>query len=138
VAKTADQDFQTYYNTLTDDEKKLYESKKNFYELSFSNVGGLVMPIILEWTYSDGSKEIDRIPAYIWRKNENRVTKVFAKDKQVVSVQMDPYRETADIDENNNSWPRKVTPSRFDLFKQQTAPRGASTGGNPMQQSRQK
>jgi hypothetical protein len=138
VGRTADEDFQAYYNTLSDDEKKLYESKKNFYELSFSNVGGLVMPIILEWTYKDGSKEIDRIPAYIWRKNENKVTKVFAKDKEVASVQLDPYRETADIDENNNSWPRKLTPSRFELFKQKEVIRGSSTGVNPMQEARKR
>ncbi|RZK81909.1 MAG: M1 family peptidase [Pedobacter sp.] len=136
VSKTADQEFQTYYNNLSADEKKLYESKKNFYELSFSNVGGLVMPILIEWTFKDGSKEVERIPAYIWRKNENQVTKVFAKDKEVVAVQLDPYRETADIDVANNSWPRQAVPSRFELFKQQQAPRGASTGVNPMQQPR--
>jgi len=136
VAQTADQDFQSYYNSLSDQEKQLYESKKNFYELSFSNVGGLVMPIILQWTFKDGSKEIDRIPAYIWRKNEYKVTKVFAKDKEVVSVQLDPYRETADIDENNNAWPRKLTPSRFELFKQKDAVRGTSTGVNRMQEAR--
>ena len=138
LSGTADEQFQKYYSSLSAEEKKLYESKKNFYELEFSNEGGLVMPIIIEWTFKDGSKEIDRIPAYIWRKNENQVTKVFAKDKEVVAVQLDPYRETADIDENNNSWPRKAQPSRFELFKQQQAPRGSSTGGSPMQQARQK
>lgn len=114
------------------------ESKKNFYELDFSNIGGLVMPIIIEWTFVDGSKEIDRIPAYIWRKDENKVTKVFAKDKEVRSVQIDPYRETADIDESNNSWPRQSQPTRFELFKKQQAPRGSSAGTNPTQQSRQR
>lgn len=138
VSKSADEQFKTYYNSLSDNEKKLYESKKNFYELEFSNIGGLVMPIIIEWTFKDGSKEIDRIPAYIWRKNENKVTKVFAKDKEVTSVQLDPYRETADIDESNNSWPRKQQPSRFELFKQQQAPRGSSTGSNPMREARQR
>lgn len=137
VSKTADEQFQKYYSSLSAEERKLYESKKNFYELDFSNEGGLVMPIIIEWTFKDGSKETDRIPAYIWRKDENKVTKVFAKDKEVVSVQLDPDRETADINENNNSWPRKATPSRFELFKQQQGPRGASAGPNPMQQSRQ-
>lgn len=137
VTKTADEQFQKYYGSLSDEEKLLYESKKNFYELEFSNEGGLVMPIIIEWTFKDGTKEIDRIPAYVWRKNENQVTKVFAKDKEVIGVQLDPYRETADIDESNNSWPRKAQPSRFELFKQQQAPRGSSTGGNLMQQARQ-
>lgn len=138
VSKSADQEFQGYLNSLSDDERKLYESKKNFYELDFSNIGGLVMPIIIEWTFIDGSKEIDRIPAYIWRKDENKVTKVFAKDKEVRSVQIDPFRETADIDENNNSWPRQSRPTRFELFKKQQAPRGSSTGINPMQQSMQR
>nr|WP_121271070.1 M1 family metallopeptidase [Pedobacter schmidteae] len=114
------------------------QTNKNFYELNFSNVGGLVMPIIIEWTFKDGSKEVDRIPAYIWRKDENKVTKTFAKDKEVVAVQLDPYRETADIDESNNSWPRKDQASRFELFKQQQAPRGSSTEAKPMQQSRQR
>lgn len=98
------------------------KAPNNFYELDFSNIGGLVMPIIIEWTFADGSKEVDRIPAYIWRKDENKVTKVFAKAKEVISVQIDPYRETADIDESNNTWPRKNQPTRFELFKQQQAP----------------
>lgn len=139
VSKSADQEFRNYLNSLSTEERKLYESKKNFYELHFSNKGGLVMPIIIEWTFTDGSKELDRIPAYIWRKDENKVTKVFAKDKEVTSVQIDPYRETADIDESNNAWPRKSQPSRFELFKQQQhSPGSPSSGTNPMQQSRQR
>ena len=59
---------------------------------------GLVMPIIIEWTFADGTKEVDRIPAYIWRKNEEKVTKAFMKDKEVVQILIDPDRETADTD----------------------------------------
>jgi len=129
-------EFQKYYNSLSPQEQKLYNSKKNFYELDFSNVGGLVMPIILEWTFSDGTKEVEHIPAYIWRKNEYKVTKVFAKDKTVTSVRLDPFRETADINENNNSWPHQAVPSRFELFKSQGGVRGASSGTNPMQEAR--
>ncbi|WP_207428000.1 M1 family metallopeptidase [Pedobacter sp. SYSU D00535] len=129
-------EFEKYYKSLTPEEKKLYDSKKNFYQLELSNKGGLVMPVIIEWTFSDGTKEVERIPAYIWRKNEEKVTKVFAKDKAVQSVRLDPYRETADIDEANNSWPRTASPSRFELFKEQQAPRGSSTGVNPMQEAK--
>jgi hypothetical protein len=136
VPGTADQDLKAYYNALSPAEKKLYDSKKNFYELDFSNNGGLVMPIIIQWTYTDGTKEVEKIPAYIWRKDETKVTKVFAKDKMVASVILDPYRETADIDESNNSWPRQTQPSRFELFKQQQAPRGSSTGANPMRDAK--
>lgn len=129
--------YQQMQASLTPEEKRLFESKKNFYEITFKNIGGNVMPIIVEWTFADGTKEVDRISAYIWRHNEQEVTKVFAKDKQVVSVLLDPYRETADINETNNSWPRQSSPSRFELFKEERAARGTSTGGNPMQQARQ-
>ncbi|WP_440132786.1 M1 family metallopeptidase [Chitinophaga sancti] len=130
------QAYGNFYAGLSPEEKRLYESKKNFYQVSFSNVGGLVMPLIIEWTYADGTKETDRISAYIWRHDENHVTKVFAKDKEVASVKLDPLRETADIDEANNSWPRALTPTRFELFRSEQAARGSSTGGNPMQQQR--
>jgi hypothetical protein len=93
------------------------------------------MPLIIEWTYTDGTKEVERISAYIWRKNEKNITKVFAKTKEVKSIKIDPFKETADIDENNNSWPREYTPSRFELFKSQGGPRGASSGSNPMKES---
>jgi hypothetical protein len=130
------QNYQAMYNALTPDEKKLYDSKNYFYEISFSNKGGLVTPLIIEWTYTDGTKEVEKISAYIWRKNEFKISKVFAKTKEVKGIKLDPYRETADIDESNNSWPREYQPSRFELFKQQTLPRGATTGPNPMQEAR--
>ncbi|ASZ11479.1 aminopeptidase [Chitinophaga sp. MD30] len=129
--------FTEFTNGLSPEEKKLYDSKKNFYELTFTNKGGLVMPLIIEWTFADGTKETDRISAYIWRKNEYEVKKLFAKDKEVVAVKLDPLRETADIDEDNNNWPRQANPSRFELFKQSVAPRGSSSGGtNPMQRAK--
>jgi hypothetical protein len=130
------QSYQTMYNALSPDEKKLYDSKSYFYEVNFSNKGGLVTPLIIEWTYTDGTKELEKIPAYIWRKNEFKISKVFAKTKEVKGLKLDPYRETADIDETNNSWPREYQPSRFELFKQQTLPRGATAGPNPMQEAR--
>jgi len=120
---------------LDEEGRKKYENR-HFYELTFSNKGGLVMPIIIEWTYKDGSKEIDRIPAQVWRLNENKVTKTFMKDKEVVSVRLDPMKETADIDESNNSWGTIAAPSRFQLFKQkQVTP---APGINPMQKAKEK
>lgn len=111
---------------------------KHYYELTFSNKGGMVMPIIVEWTFKDGTKEVDRVPANIWRQNEYKVTKVFVKDKEVASVRLDPMRETADIDESNNMWPVKEMPSRFTLFQQsQGGARGQSGGGNAMQRAQQ-
>ena len=94
------------------------------------------MPIIIEWTYKDGTKEVDRVPVSIWKLNEEKVTKTFVKDKEVAAIRIDPMRETADIDESNNLWPLKEMPSRFSLFKQtQGGGRGQSTGGNSMQRS---
>lgn len=113
-----------------------YENKF-FYELVFSNKGGLVMPIIVEFTYADGTKEIDRIPAQIWRHNELKTSKFYVKDKEVQSILIDPLRETADIDTSNNSWGSKAKESKFKVFKAKTATavRGQSVGMNPMQKA---
>ena len=124
---------------LTDAEKEKY-GIKNMYELTFSNKGGLVMPIIVEWTYKDGSKEVERIPAQVWRLNESKVVKTFIKDKEVASIKLDPLRETADINESNNSWNTIPEPSKFTVFKQTQAGRrgGGGQGGNPMQKAQEK
>lgn len=115
---------------------KAYEGQY-VYEIKFSNRGGLVMPLIIRFVYEDGSEDLERIGAYIWRKNEKEVTKSFLKSKKVVAIQLDPYRETADIDEKNNGWNIKTEASRFDLFKaRQGGGRGQSQGENPMQKSR--
>ncbi|TDH29035.1 M1 family peptidase [Segetibacter sp. 3557_3] len=111
---------------------------KNFYELTFSNRGGMLMPIVLEWTFEDGTKEVQYVPVSIWMLNERKVTKVFIKDKQVTAVRLDPYKETADINEANGMWPVQQLPSRFQLFKQaQESGRGQSTGNNSMQRALQ-
>ena len=122
-------------DTFTNQQKTDLAGKKNMYELTFSNKGGLVMPIIIEWTFKDGTKEVDRIPVQIWRKNENKVIKTFLKDKEVASIKLDPMRETADINESNNTWPAIETPSSFQLFKaRKGGGRGGATGNvNPMQ-----
>ena len=106
-----------YDETYTKEEKEELFGDNNYYELQFSNKGGMVMPVIIEWTFEDGTKEVDRIPVEIWRKNENEFTKVFVKDKVVTGVVIDPYGETPDIDTSNNNWPVKEVPSRFQVFK---------------------
>ncbi len=89
-----------------------------YYELHLSNKGGCVMPVIIGWEFEDGSTETDRISAYVWRKDEDRITKSFMKRKKAVRIQIDPMRETADIDESNNYWPEAINFSRFQVFKQ--------------------
>jgi hypothetical protein len=115
---------------LDAEELTLLEAELHLYEVSFENIGGLVMPVILEWEYADGTKEVDRIPAELW-KTSDEVTKVFAKNKQVLSVTLDPFLETADCDLNNNSWPPRMVPTRFDVFKERDRSRP-----NPMQLER--
>jgi hypothetical protein len=106
---------------------------KFYYEVYFTNKGGLVAPLIIQWNFKDGTSEIERINAYIWRKNEKNIVKTFAKDKEVLSIQLDPYKETADTDEKNNTWNVKEEPSKFDVFKAKVQGRGASNRDNPMQ-----
>ena len=92
-------------------------SDQNFYEITFTNGGGLVSPIIIEFTYKDGTKEVEKIPAEIWRLNENVVTKIFVKNKEVVNISLDPHRETADTEADNNFFPKREVKSRFEQFK---------------------
>ncbi|HEK19561.1 MULTISPECIES: M1 family metallopeptidase [unclassified Mucilaginibacter] len=136
-AQPAPQPFAT--EPLNDAETAKYNSKY-FYELNFSNKGGLVMPIIVEFTYKDGTKWVDRIPAQIWRLNEKNASKFYILDKEVASIKLDPMRETADIDESNNYWGKMPEPSKLQLFKQKAGGpvRGQSAGINPMQVSASK
>jgi hypothetical protein len=90
---------------------------KNLYQLKFKNAGGLVTPIVIEWTYKDGSKEIERIPAEVWRTNENEITKLFIKEKEVANIVVDPNSELADVEISNNAFPKKESTSRFDQFR---------------------
>ncbi len=90
---------------------------KYFYEIEFDKPGGLVMPIIVEYSYKDGSKERIKYPVQIWRKNDNSVKKVLATNKEIIGVKVDPDMETADIDISNNSWPKEKAASDFEKFK---------------------
>lgn len=130
--------YKEFMDRLSQKEKDLLNSGLNFYEMTFKNIGGLVMPLIIQFNYTDGTSDVERIPAEIWRLNETQVTKVFAKKKEVQNIVLDPYRETADIDESNNYWPRQFTPSRFELFKGAGGVRGASMGDNPMKRARKR
>lgn len=117
IKDTRPQEYGEFLNKVDDQQIAEQNANKNFYQLTFVNRGGLVMPIIIEWAYSDGTTEVQRIPAEIWKLNEQWVTKVFAKNKIVVGIEIDPFRETADIDTSNNSIPRRSNNSRFDQYK---------------------
>ncbi|MDX5348962.1 MAG: M1 family metallopeptidase [Hymenobacteraceae bacterium] len=131
VSELEQEKYRRYYNSLSDKEKAILKAGVNFYEVDFSNKGGLVMPLIVKMTFDDNSEEVVRIPAEIWRMNNEQVTKVFVTEKPVMRFELDPYLETADTDVNNNSFPRSLAPSRFELYKQRE-----TQDTNPMQRQK--
>ena len=121
---------------LSDEEKALLASGKNYYEITFRNEGGLVMPLILQFEYEDGTQEIRRIPAEIWKMSEPTVTKVFMTEQPAAQITLDPMLETADVDMDDNYWPPRPQPTRFELFKSERGRRSSGGGENLMQRAR--
>jgi hypothetical protein len=117
LINTPDQFYGEFKSRVDDNAVRQKLNNKNIYQVSFKNKGGLVSPLVIEWTYKDGSKEIERIPAEIWRVNENEITKVFVKEKEVVNILLDPNLELGDVDVNNNAFPKKENVSKIDQFK---------------------
>ena len=103
---------------LSDEEQAMLKDQHHFYLFDFENLGGLVMPILLDIAYEDGSNQQVQIPAEIWRHNNQKVTKLWITKKVVKSVSIDSKRETADADLSNNLFPQKIGKSRFEVFKE--------------------
>ncbi|TCP23374.1 hypothetical protein EV195_109100 [Tenacibaculum skagerrakense] len=111
-------DVEAYINSLPADKKaSLEELPKYIYQVEFEKPGGLVMPIIVELTYADGTKKREVFPAQIWNKDDNKVYRVFSSSKEIKSIVVDPDLETADVDTSNNAWPKK-TEDKFNKFKE--------------------
>jgi len=128
--------YDAYLTSLSADERKLMESGMNFYTLKVKNKGGLPMPVIVKMQYEDGTDSVVRFPAEIWRLNDKDISKVVTSKKKVVQWTLDPYREIADIDEADNTFPRQpAQPTRFQMFKSQGFGRGG--GANPMREAQQ-
>ncbi|MEL4455454.1 M1 family metallopeptidase [Lutimonas vermicola] len=121
---TSLQDIPTLNEYLTSnfskDQRAALRDTRYFYELIFEKPGGLVMPILVEITYADGSKENKKYPAEIWRFNDKEVKKILATEKEITGIKIDPNQLTSDVNLDNNSWPRKESESKFDAFKKQT------------------
>lgn len=103
---------------LTPEQKALLEKEMYFYEIHFKNIGGLVMPLIVEFTFADGTTEVHKIPAEIWKLDSKNVSRIFITDKLATKIVLDPFLETADTDVSNNYWQNLPPPTRHDLFKQ--------------------
>ncbi len=129
--------YKDFLANLSESDKSLLNTDYYFYELSFSNLGGLVMPLILEFKFEDGTKSMKRIPAEIWKKNNDKIQKVFGFNKEVKSICLDPFLETADTDLNNNSWPMIYHPSTFELFKEKSS-WDKMKKSNPMKENKKK
>ena len=104
-------------DNFTPEQRAKIKTPKYLYKVVFEKPGGIPMPIIVEYEYADGSKKKVTYPAQVWRKNDAEVSKAIASDKEIVKVTVDPDLETADIDTDNNSWPKAKKLGKFDKFK---------------------
>jgi len=125
------QEYEKFLTTLSDKDKAILEAKNNYYSLTFNNIGGLISPIIVQFQFKDGSSEDHYIPAEIWRKNNQTVSKVFVTEKEVAQIILDPYLETADTDTSDNYFPARAQLNKFELFRQQKS----GEHENPMQRA---
>jgi hypothetical protein len=123
--------YQRFKSSLSEEEKELLNETNYYYEITFKNKGGLVMPLIIQFKFEDGSDKVVRIPAEIWRLRHDEVTKVFPLDKVVEQIVLDPFYELADVDREDNYYPQLTIPSRFELFEKK-----ADGFKNPMQRNR--
>ncbi len=105
-------------DNLTAEERARVKEPRFFYEVTFDKPGGIPMPLIVEYTYADGTRENITYPPEIWRKNDAEVKRVISSEKEIVGIMVDPKAETADIDVTNNGWPKKEQESEFNKFKQ--------------------
>ena len=119
--------YEELLQSLEEAERDLLKTDAFFYLLKLRNLGGLVMPVIVKIQYADGSQEIRRYPAELWRRNGQVVSKLLVLDRQAVQVELDPHLQTADADRDNNYFPRRIEKERFRLKKNKSA-------SNPMQE----
>jgi len=105
---------------FTAEERAKLKQPNYFYQVTFNKPGGLVMPIIVEYTYADGTREKLSYPVQVWRKNDNEVTKALATEKEIVKIVIDPDLETADVNTENNSWPQQPKDDKFQKFRNQS------------------
>ena len=126
--------YEKFNKNLNEDEKEILKKNQHFYEIKFSNFGGLVMPIILNFSFKDNSNEVIKIPAEIWKKNDLEISKVFAFDNEVTQIELDPFMETADTDRSNNFWPQQLEASKFELYKYKN--RRDRPSSNPMKKKK--
>ena len=123
-----------FNNSLSKNEREIINSKKHYYELKLKNIGGLVMPVILDFKFENNEHQLIKIPAEIWKRDNFEIKKLFAFKNKVVQIELDPFLETADTDRSNNYWPKKIEPTKFELYRYKE--RQKYDGPNPMKKSK--
>ncbi|MBD3415243.1 MAG: M1 family peptidase [Candidatus Aminicenantes bacterium] len=119
VSPKEEKQYQKYLESLTEEQRDILNSGHNYYEITFSNIGGMAMPLILKFEFKDGTEQVQRIPAEIWRRNNDQVKKVFVFQKEVHKVTFDPFLESADVESRNNKWTVQEKPNYFKVRKYQ-------------------
>ncbi len=104
-----DWEYQTLMRAVAEDDY--------IYFMDFENIGGLPTPLPLLITSDDGSEEMIILPAEIWRRDLNKITRLLIRDKAISTVALDPRHETADADFSNNHFPSRIEKSRIELYK---------------------
>ncbi|HEY1107325.1 MAG TPA: M1 family metallopeptidase, partial [Opitutaceae bacterium] len=109
----------------------ILKTARNFYLIDFSNVGGILMPLPLRLKFTDGTTEELKLGAELWRYNSAKCSKLIMTTKELKSVSLDPRDEMADVDLENNFWPRRAVKTKFQLFKDEAEK-------NPMRELKKK
>ena len=123
-----------FNNSLSKNEREIINSKKHYYEIKLKNIGGLVMPVILDFKFENNEHQLIKIPAEIWKRDNFEIKKLFAFKNKVVQIELDPFLETADTDRSNNYWPKKIEPTKFELYRYKE--RQKYDDPNPMKKSK--
>ncbi len=105
-------------DNMTAAERAAVKEPKYIYKVTYDKPGGIPMPLIVEYTYADGTTKNITYPAEIWRKNDKEVSVVLSSQKELTGIIVDPKAETADVDTTNNSWPMKEQKTDFDEMKE--------------------
>ncbi|MDO6519236.1 M1 family metallopeptidase [Zobellia uliginosa] len=105
-------------DNMTAEERAAVKEPKYIYEVTYDKPGGIPMPLIVEYTYADGSTKNVTYPPEIWRKNDKEVSVVISSQSELTGIVVDPKAETADIDTSNNAWPKKEEKSDFEKMKE--------------------
>lgn len=72
--------------------------------VEIANLTGMVMPVIMQIEFEDGSTQELRLPAEVWY-NQLNIEERIRSDKRITQVTLDPHRELPDANRRNNVWP---------------------------------